>query len=164
MSDYIAFFASPASFAELRKFDWNSPEDIDALFERMHSEEGLERVWGGTTDSWLLSGLSDWMTKKLGLPTFGSALGADFVSQCEYVHWVMDYDAQVELKKKMESVDPRNSESFEPTISEYFEGLGLEYVETYVDEGLDEYFQMYDDLKADLATAKNETLVVLIPY
>ncbi len=164
MSDYIAFFASPASFAELRNFDWNSPEDIDALFERMHNEEGLERVWGGTTDSWILSALSDWMTKKLGMAAFGSVLGAEFVSECEYVHWVMDYDAQIDLKKKMEAIDPRESPTFGPTISEYFEGLGLEYVETYVDEGLDEYFEMYDDIKADLGTAKNETLVVLIPY
>ncbi|CAN5131964.1 hypothetical protein BH10CYA1_BH10CYA1_56490 [soil metagenome] len=164
MSDYIAFFASPASFEEFRKFNWDSPDEVDALFERMRSEEGLERLWGGTTDSWLLSGLSDWMTKKLKLPTFGSTLGAQFVSECEYVHWVMDHEAQMELKKKMESVDPREDPSFEPTISEFFEALGLEYVETYVDQSLDEYYQIYDDLKSDLATSKNETLVVLIPY
>lgn len=164
MADYIAFFASDASFKELRNFDWESPDDVAALFERMHNEEGLERVWGGTTDSWILSGLSDWMTKRLRLPGFGSRLGAEFVAECEYVHWVLDHQAQVDLKAKMQTVDPREDETFEPIISEYFEALGLEYVETYVDQGVEEYFQMYDDLKADLATSKNETLVVLIPY
>lgn len=164
MSDYLAFFASAASFEELRKFNWNSPEDVDGLFERMRLEEGLTRTWGGTTDSWILSGLSEWMTRKFKLPGFGSRLGAEFVSECEYVHWVMDHQAQSELKAQMENVDPREDATFEPAISEFFEPLGLEYVETYVDEGLDEYYQMYDDLKADLASSKNETLVVLVPY
>jgi hypothetical protein len=164
MSDYIAFFANPASVEELRKFNWDSPDDVNALFERLHNEEGLERVWGGTTDSWILSGLSEWMTKRLKLPRFGSTLGAHFVLECEYIHWVMDQQAQVELKQKMDAMDPREDPTFAPTISEFFELLGLEYVETYVDQGLDEYFQMYDDLKADLGTSQNETIVVLIPY
>lgn len=164
MSDYIAFFASPASFQELRNFDWNSPDDVAGLFERMRSEEGLVRVWGGTTDSWILSGLSAWMTKKFKLPGFGSRAGVEFVADCEYVHWVIDYQTQTELKEKMEKVDPRQDPTFEPTISEFFEPLGLEYVDTYVDAGLDEFYQMYDDLKTDLASSNNDILVVLVPY
>lgn len=164
MSDYIAFFASPTSFNELRNFNWDSHEEVAALFSRMRQEAGLARVWGGTTDSWILSGLSAWMTKKLKLPEFGSKLGAEFVSECEYAHWVMDYQTQIDLKKKMETVDPKDDSTFESTISEYFEPLGLEYVETYVDEGLNEYYQMYHDLQGDLGSSESETLIVLVPY
>jgi hypothetical protein len=164
MSDYIAFFASPSSLRELRKFNWDSPEEVSALFERFHGEEGLERIWGGTTDSWVLSGLSEWMTKRFKLPTFGSALGGQLVHECEYVHWILDPVAQNALKQKVQGVDPREDPTFAPVISEYFELLGLEYVETYVDQGFEEYYQMFDDLRDDLGSSQDETLVVLIPY
>jgi hypothetical protein len=164
MSDYIAFFASQSSLEELRKFNWESPEDVEALFARLRNEEGLQRVWGDTTDSWILSGLSEWITKRFKLPLFGSALGGQLVQECEYVHWVLDPDAQTALKQKLRGVDPSEDPTFAPIISEYFELLGLEYVETYVDQGLEEYYQMFDDLRADLGSSQDETLVVLIPY
>ncbi|HEY9678023.1 MAG TPA: hypothetical protein V6C76_08430 [Drouetiella sp.] len=164
MSDYIAFFASPRSFEELRKYDWDSAEDVEALFGRMTEEQGLTRTWGGTRDGWILSGLSDWLTKRLKLRALGSKLAADFVLECEYVHWLMDYETQLELKAKMEEFDPRDDEMFGPIISEFFEPLGIEFVETYVDRGFDEFYQMFDDLKEDLGSSKDDYLIVLIPY
>ena len=163
MSDYIAFFANPQSLLELRNYNWDSPEDVDALFERLNEDEELTRVWGDTRDGWVLSGLSDWITKRLKLPALGSAQGAEFVLDCEYLHWIMDYATQINLREKMDTIDPRDDEMFGPTISEYFEALGLEYVETYVDRGLDEYYKMYDDIKLDLGSSADDTLFVLNP-
>src|ERR1700730_826938 len=107
-SSYIAFFAAPSLVNEVREVNWDFPDQVQDFFQRVKNNDGLLRVWGGSNDGWLFSALTDWISKRYGVPNFGSKLGSELLNDCEYIHWVLAPADQAAVSEKLKTADPRN--------------------------------------------------------
>lgn len=65
---------------------------------------------------------------------------------------------------KTEGVSPEEDETFDASIVEYFTDLGSEYADGYLMDGMDDYYRIFTELRADLKANCEKTLIVLIPY
>jgi beta-galactosidase GanA len=158
-SVYVAFFANPALLDDLGHVDWESYEEVREFLERINAQ-GYSRVWGNSTDGWVLSAITDWLLDKF--PELLPKLANDLVPDCQYFHWVVGPADRPAVSAILAGIDPRNDPTFVPNIAEYFEALGADYVEGYVEEGFDCYYETFEDLRDDLDGHPGETLVIII--
>ncbi|MGE6036620.1 hypothetical protein ACQJ1P_26150, partial [Klebsiella pneumoniae] len=58
---------------------------------------------------------------------------------------------------------PENDETFEGSIEDFFSDMGLEYVDSFLGDGIGEFYKLFAELRADLQANRDKTLIVLIP-
>lgn len=160
--DYMAFFADQTLEKKVEELDWTNGAVIEAFFQSLETE-GLLKVWGNSTDAWPLNAITDWLKEKCGLPNFGSDLGRHLLTKCDYVNFVLP---PAEIEKVLGQIDdlaPENDETFEGSIEDFFSDMGLEYVDSFLGDGIGEFYKLFAELRADLQANRDKTLIVLIP-
>jgi hypothetical protein len=161
--DYLGYFADPKLVEKTRDLVWESGNAVGEFFAFLE-ENDLLRVWGAGTEAHALNAVTNWLTAKCRLPEFGSQLGKELVLTCDYIHFVLDPPQQKAVLERIEALEPENDETFDASIVEYFTDLGSEYADGYLGYGMDDYYQIFRDLRADMQGHSDKTLIVLIPY
>jgi hypothetical protein len=161
--DYLGYFADTNLVEKTRNLQWDNGSSVGVFFEFLEENE-LLRVWGATTEAHALTAVTNWLTDKCRLPEFGSQLGRELLLTCDYIHFVLEPTQQKVVLEKIEGLEPADDETFDASVVEYFTDLGAEYADGYVSDGLDEYYRIFQDLRADMQAHADKTLIVLIPY
>jgi hypothetical protein len=161
--DYLGYFADANLVEKTRKLVWDNGKDVGEFFDFLEENE-LLLVWGPSTEAHPLNAVTDWLRGKCHLPDFGSQLGRELVKTCDYIHFVLDPAQQKLVLEQIEGLVPEDDETFDASIVEYFTDLGSEYAEGYLSDGMDDYYQIFQDLRADMQVHADKTLIVLIPY
>jgi hypothetical protein len=161
--DYLGYFADPNLVDRTRNLAWDNGNAVADFFAFLEENE-LLRVWGGSTEAHAFNAVIDWLKEKCRLPEFGSKLGKELVLTCDYINFVLDPPQQKVVLDSIDALDPETDETFDGSIEEYFADLGAEYADGYLSHGMDEYYQIFRDLRADMQARSDKTLIVLIPY
>ena len=160
--DYMAFFADEALVKKVEELDWANGEDVDVFFKFLEKADKL-RVWGTSTEAWPLNAVTEWLKTKCDLQNFGSNLGRSLLTKCDYIHFVLP---PAEIKIVLAAVgdeDPETDDTFDGSIEEFFADMGLEYVDSFLGNGMGEFYQLFKELREDIKEHSDETLIVLIP-
>jgi hypothetical protein len=160
--DYMAFFADQAMEKKVEELDWSSGPDIAVFFQSLETENRL-KVWGISTEAWPLNAITEWLKVKCGLQNFGSELGRRLLTKCDYIHFVLPPAEIKAVLSRIQDLSPENDETFDGSIEDFFSDMGLEYVDSFLGDGMAEFYNLFKEFRADLLANQDKTLIILIP-
>jgi hypothetical protein len=160
--DYMAFFADQALEKKVEELDWSSGADVAVFFLSLE-KEGRLKVWGNSTEAWPLNAITEWLKVKCSLQNFGSELGRRLLTKCDYVHFVLPPAEIKVVLSRIQDLSPEDDETFDGSIEDFFSDMGLEYVDSFLGDGMGEFYQLFREFRADLLANQDKTLIVLIP-
>ncbi len=161
--DYVAYFATPELVTTTKELNWNDGYAVAQFFDQLE-KQNLLKVWGQSTEGRSLNAVTDWLIAKCGLLNFGSELARELLRTCDYIHLVLPAKENQLVTSRIERLDPANDDTFDEYIEDFFTNLGVDFADEYLSQGMDHFYQLFEDLRHDLKNNPDKTLIVLLPY